>query len=147
MQSSVSEYIDVILSIVAIIISIVALHKSSKSSEIANSIRMGQAEMEIRKLIFDARKVFLDISVEVNGGSNEINHLRLEVAKEDLSNAYDEACMKYLDGKIDRERFKKTYGNEIRKIVENEGFKEVYNELTTKFQATVKVYKEWNYNE
>ncbi|MDR2569884.1 MAG: hypothetical protein LBD23_06250, partial [Oscillospiraceae bacterium] len=39
------------------------------------------------------------------------------VAIETNLNAYDEACAKYKDGKIDQVRFQKTYQAEIRNLV------------------------------
>ena len=32
-----------------------------------------------------------------------------DAAQEDLRNAYEEACSRYLDGKVDKERFKRSY--------------------------------------
>lgn len=64
---------------------------------------------------------------------------------ESYLNAYEDACGKYLDKKIDEVRFKKSYISEIKNICE----KELYNafmqpESTSKYTAIWKVYKEWN---
>lgn len=66
---------------------------------------------------------------------------------EDYLNAFDEACTKYIDGKIDKTRFKKTYFDELRQLVENDAFKDRYSDPQTKYEATVKVYKEWKNRE
>lgn len=141
------KYVNLSISLVAVIVSCIALYKSSESSKLSNSIRMGIAELEVRKMIVDARKVFYDVSDKICEDKSEIRQQRLNVAKEDLANAYDEACMKYLDGKIDKERFKKSYNIEIRNLVENPNFSELYDKITTRYKATVKVYEEWNDSE
>ena len=53
--------------------------------------------------------------------------------------------MKYLDGKVDKVRFKKTYNREIRQLVEEN--QEDYKEVKNIYEATLKVYKEWNNKE
>ena len=67
-----------------------------------------------------------------------------KAALEDVLNAYDEACAKYIDKKVDTERFKKLYVTEIRNLVEDNNTKSYYVMPQSKFQATVKVYREWN---
>ena len=151
MDSNLLGYLNLFISIIAIIISGISLYRSSRSAKIANDIRMGQEELEIRKMISAARKDFLDIAEKISDkeldGKKNFLLQRFEATKEDLANVYDEACMKYLDGKIDKERFKKSYNVEIRKMVEDSAFKDLYDKLSTNFQATVKVYKEWNRSE
>ena len=66
-----------------------------------------------------------------------------ESALEDFCNAYDEACMKYIDNKIDKGRFKKAYERELRNLVESPKTKERYATSQTRFHATLKVYNEW----
>ena len=151
MDSNLLGYLNLFISIIAIIISGISLYRSSRSAKIANDIRMGQEELEIRKMISAARRDFLDIAEKISDekldGKKNFLLERFEAAKEDLANVYDEACMKYLDGKIDKYRFKKSYNVEIRRMVEDPVFKDLYDKLSTNFQATVKVYKEWNHSE
>lgn len=151
MDSNLLGYLNLFISIIAIIISGISLYRSSKSAEIANDIRMGQEELEIRKMISAARKDFLDIAEKISDGDiddkKNLLQQRFEAAKEDLANVYDEACMKYLDGKVDKSRFKKSYNVEIRRIVEEPKFNDLYEKVSTKFQATIKVYNEWNHFE
>ena len=65
-------------------------------------------------------------------------------AVESWLNTYEEACAKYIDNKIDKKRFKKQYHTEIRNLVEEEEFEKFFNPTKSKFQAILKVYKEWN---
>ena len=57
---------------------------------------------------------------------------------------YDEACAKYIDKKVDITRFNKLYVTEIRNLVEDDNTKSYYIMPQSRFQATVKVYREWN---
>ena len=58
-------------------------------------------------------------------------------------NAYEEACAKYIDNKVDKERFKKNYMVSIRQEVENPTNKERFNATTSPYKAILKVYAEW----
>ena len=51
---------------------------------------------------------------------------------------------KYLDEKIDKVRFKKSYHTEIRQLVESEKLQSYFNPVTSKFKGILKVYDEWN---
>ena len=96
----------------------------------------GNIELQIRMMITQAKL-------------NVIEHPSKEFSAldEDLLNAYDEACAKYIDKKVDRERFYKTYMHEIRQLVENEPYNKKFNEKSCKFDAILKVYKEWNHKD
>ena len=69
---------------------------------------------------------------------------QLKALDEDVLNAYDEACAKYIDKKVDRERFKKMYMHEIRQLVESDDFAHKYNCIQSRYNATKRVYDEWN---
>ena len=60
-----------------------------------------------------------------------------------LINYYDSACSKYVDGKVDKVRFKKSYKNEIRKLIENKDLKEYFDPLTSSYKPILNVYAEW----
>ena len=108
-------------------------------------MHMAQVEMQIRELILSARSRYEDKAVQFkNDTDNKFSKAMIESALEGVLNAYDEACAKYLDEKVDKERFKKLYHDEIRQLVVDPTIKEKYVEPQTKFHATVKVYTEWN---
>ena len=69
---------------------------------------------------------------------------QLKALDEDVLNAYDEACAKYIDKKVDRERFEKMYMHEIRQLVEFDDFAHKYNCIQSRYNATKRVYDEWN---
>lgn len=56
-------------------------------------------------------------------------------------NALDGACQRYLDKKIDRVRFKKTWQREFRLSIESEPFKSILHD--GHFNALMEVYREW----
>lgn len=73
----------------------------------------------------------------------EIIQASVSASLEEVANAYDEACMKYLDEKVDKVRFKRAYIYEIKNWVESDAVKNKYVMPQSKFHATVKVYNEW----
>lgn len=86
----------------------------------------------------------LMITEKLSPNQNEMKEIlsqALESAIEQNFNAYEEACAKYLDKKVDKERFKKNYIVEIRQLVERNPNK--YN-TTSPYKATLRVYNEWN---
>lgn len=139
-----TDQISNILSLIAIVVSIVAFHRS-------NPLQKGQVEMQIRELISNARYRYLDISSRINIKEEEEENVILkngsEALLEDLLNAYDEACAKYIDNKVDKKRFKKIYDVEIRQLYEENSLEDKFQKQTTRFQAIRKVYNEWNTKE
>lgn len=128
----------------------------------ANDIAIGQAENELRRDITDARTRFEDICAaaeEITRGRprtklSETEKTRLKPilmrqksACENYLNAYENACTKYLDNKIDTERFEKSYASEIRNLFEppsNAFSSFLHPEGVSRFKALWKVYRKWN---
>lgn len=109
-----------------------------------NKLVQGQVEMQIRERITNARIRYEDIVIQQKENLNDpMLKFVYDSTKEEFLNAYDEACQKYLDKKVDKERFKKSYFTEIQSIVKNDNFKEKYDSQSTPYKATVKVYNEW----
>lgn len=113
-------------------------------------ISQGMAENEIFQLVSAARKIFQEISLSIMQQEkdaekkDEIKKGLLNNAIEELLNAYENGCAKYLDNKVDKDRFKKIYMVEIRNVVEKESFKDKFNPNTSRYKAILKVYNEWN---
>ena len=117
----------------------------SEFSKLQTDFDAGQLEIEIRNMISSARNNYLVAAKDIaQDNDDKLKKQILKAFLEDLLNSYDEACAKYIDGKIDKERFKKMYFDEIRQIVENSRTKQYYDAVSTRYKATVKVYKEWN---
>lgn len=137
-----------LIALLALVLSVVSLIISSKSSSKSNKTAMGSEELQVRELIRSAKNRFEDLAIEQADDEtkkdNPIFEQAVNSALEGVCNAYDEACSKYLDGKIDKTRFKKMYFDEIKNWVENDSVKDKYVEPQTRFHATVAVYNEWN---
>ena len=136
-MSNVTDWIAIIISIVAFGFSLFSFFKS-------NSLTKGQVEMQIRDMISSAKWRYADLGIQLSkDNQNQTLIASTKAALEDVANAYDEACMKYLDGKVDKARFKRAYINEIKNWVESDAVKDKYVMPQSKFHATVKVYNEW----
>ena len=141
-----SQIITIILSIIATMISIYNLF-SYKEDKKRN---FGQSEIEVRNMINSSQMHFEEIiynklGKKLTNEEEEEYQLLIKSSKERVKNVYEEACMKYLDGKVDKVRFKKTYNREIRQLVEEN--QEDYKDVKNIYDATLKVYKEWNNKE
>lgn len=132
------------LSLLAIILSGFSAIKSYSASKLSNDLAKGQSEIDIRNMILTAQYHYSEMSIAlIKDAKNKVLQQQVLTAIEMVANAYDEACAKYIDGKIDKERFKKLYFVELRKWVEDENLKDKYVMPHTKFKATVRVYNEW----
>jgi len=139
------ECASFIIASLAFLLSLIAFVKSNAAAKTANDLTKGQVEMQIREMITSAKTRCADLGIQLSGDlNNETIKLSIVAALEDVMNAYEEACGKYNDNKVDKERFKKSYMVEIRNIVEDENTSSKYQMPQSKFQATVKVYNEWN---
>lgn len=58
-------------------------------------------------------------------------------------NAYEEACAKYIDNKVDKSRFKKSYYASICNIVKSGLYDALLDTKKTNFHALLTVYEEW----
>jgi len=130
---------------ISIGISVLALGFSLFSFFRSSSLTKGQVEMQIREMISSAKWRYADLGIQLaKDNQNTTLVASTTAALEDVLNAYDEACAKYIDNKVDKERFKKLYVTEIRNLVEDENTKSYYVMPQSRFQATVKVYRKWN---
>lgn len=135
------------ISILTIIIALLGLLLSGISFFRSNAYTKGTIEIYIRNMITTARNNQLQALIKVSTldpkkDEELIQHI-LDSSTEDLLNAYDEACAKFNDKKVDTERFKKLYTTEIIEVYkENKAFikdtenfkalEKVYNTLTNK---------------
>jgi len=138
-----------IVSMIAFVGSRLSAHKANGTLRQANElikgqveIQKGQVEIEIRNMISSARNSHINVSVQLDEKpESEVLRRAAKAALEDVLNAYEEACGKYLDTKVDKERFKKNYEREIRNLVEHEATRQHYIMPQSSFQATVRVYQ------
>ena len=94
-------------------------------------------------MISNARKDVHDLSFRLNGDDKKIGKSLLNALLEQELNVYNTACASYLDRKIDRKRFKKTYLIEIQNFFEKDSEIKKIIEKTGRYNALKKVYEEW----
>lgn len=156
---------ETIISLAAIIISLISLYKSSKNDLLAQ----GEIEFQIATLIRDAQYRVGDLALEmgkcehrIRSGLNNPNDDEefdnatendyefqslidiMGQAEEIMLNAYEESCAKYLDKKVDQERFRRSYNRSIRELVESDKLDEQFNSNTTPYKCILKVYNQWH---
>lgn len=71
-------------------------------------------------------------------------HRSLDAAIESWLNTYENACSNYIDCKIDKLRFKRNYGVEIRNFLDRQDLKKYFDANTSRYKPILKVYKKWN---
>ena len=136
--------IEIMISIVGAIISIIALIKSFNTDRKTHNFAQGQIEIQVREMISQKKTRYADLGIQLEGNpENASLKNAINAALEEVLNAYDEACSKYIDNKIDKKRFKKLYIEEIKNIVDGSETKQYYLMPHSKYKATVKVYDEW----
>ena len=127
----------------------------------------GQIETGLRSEIRATRKAARDASIalaeatsRVQGDKRELSKadkerlmpyvLCYEEAIEDNLNAYEEACARYIDNKVDRDRFRKMFFSEIANLVRKKEAEDhitfglLHPEGQSLFQNIWRVYREWH---
>ena len=129
----------------SVVFSYRASRKANAIAEEQTMISQGQIELQIHQMISQTKRDLLDIVLKLQGDqSSDIVQQAFETARELNLNAYDDACSKYLDGKVDKDRFKQNYHVEIRQLVEDENNREKFDAVTSRYKCILKVYNEWN---
>ncbi len=127
---SIADYLNVFLTG---IITVFVYRYTKKQSD-------AQMEIAVREMISSARSNLRQIIIT----DTSVKEALLNEAKEELLNAYDEACAKYIDKKIDKRTFKRMYYGEIENIVNDDEFKKMINWPKSKFPHIIQVCQEWN---
>ena len=141
------EIVAIIISGIGLLISIISIVRANNAHKIAQ----GQIELNIHQLLNQTKKDVMDVTLVIaekcsdnDESMKAVLTQALNTANERNLNAYDEACAKYLDNKVDKERFKKNYHIEIRQLVEDENNISKFDANTSPYKGILKVYKEWN---
>jgi hypothetical protein len=71
-------------------------------------------------------------------------HRSLDAAIESWLNTYENACSNYIDGKIDKIRFRRNYDVEIRNLLDRPDLKKYFDSNTSRYKPILKVYRKWN---
>ncbi|SMG57042.1 hypothetical protein [Cedecea sp. NFIX57] len=142
------------VAIFSLIISIATFFAASRSNRNA----LGVSEENTYSKIQDAEDARADFAMEIalkaeawklaNAGKT----YQMIPAEEKMAdhkiqrvlNAYDMACQRYIDKKLDRKRFRRTYGDRIQKICDNADFQRIKNRTTHSYTALNQVNDELN---
>lgn len=155
-----------VVSVISLMATISFAKRASASAGVAHDILVGQAETGLRLAISESRTSVREIGLQLGTfmAGRRKDQLNAEdtrklaafegpfrEAVEDNLNAYEDACAKYLDNKIDKQRFKKMYHREIQVLCETPSDNAIHSFLhpegSSKFQAIWKVYREWHHHE
>ncbi|EIM8481681.1 MULTISPECIES: hypothetical protein [Serratia] len=165
MSDSAYNMYSLAVSSIALLLSAYTFFKSRKDVKFAQEnasealkLQYGAIELQIRTGITSARNTINNLipiltpylakkqagslSTE-ESYSLDLLYKAYDSCIEDLLNQYDEACKKYISGKVDRKIFKETYIHEIRKITSSQDLSSYYNSEKTKYTSTLKVRDEW----
>jgi hypothetical protein len=152
-----------IVSVLALLGTIYFSNQAGSHASRANLIAVGELETSLRTAISTARTRAEDAGLRIeellNGRPKaelsvpekkrlEFQEKAFKSSLEDYLNAYEDACSKYVDKKIDCDRFRKFYFSEIRTICEGSKagtpmYELIHPEGTSKYQAIWKIYHEW----
>lgn len=168
-----SNYIDIGISFFALIVSFLAYKKSKETSlkEIELSVKANELSVKANELsqkdnLLAQADIEFQIASNIRETENRVSDIGIEVAKnlgEDVEdnvkemfrkvfnqaiesnlNAYEEACAKYLDGKVDKDRFKKNYHKQIRRLIEDsKDLMKYFDKPSSAYKCILKVYNEW----
>jgi hypothetical protein len=158
-----NEVLTLALSGISIVVSLIALFKSSTASSRANEISAeqlklnhAQVEIDLRNQISESKRQVRELveqhadflarpiaslTQEEIQRRDRIKVISNQAIEEQLS-TLDSACQKYIDEKIDKERFKKSYQREIRQIVQDDTHAEFFR-TGHAYNALMRVYNSW----
>lgn len=121
------------------------LQSATTETEISNSIENAKARLNDMALSLTALTAKEESGAldAVEKSTLDKQRIILGSAEQSLVNAYDHACSKYIDGKVDKGRFKKNYQIEIRRLVQNEELKHRFDPITSPHRPILNVYEEW----
>jgi len=152
--------IAIALSTMSLVVSIGTLYMAYLAYDAAERAGAVGGETAVLSLINKARDrigginmKILDIMKGRNTHALPVNEKRYPVgmeaiyheAVETFLNNYDLACIMYRTNKLDQERFRRQYGEEIKKLFEDgtPAYKDRLNPVSSPYEALRAVYNEW----
>lgn len=109
---------------------------------------LGDSEIKLFEHITACESKLVDFNVALmkeagNGGEDyrigDADNMKLDFLIECVLNAYDIACQRYLDGKLDKERFSKTYAARISKVCNSGLYRPVISAAGLHYSALSRV--------
>lgn len=148
MLSTYISNFSLIISVISCLGSIISAGYSYKQARKANKINSGQTEIFLRNLIFERKKTLNEFMLKYvpDDSKDELIKKIFESLIEDELNAYEEACSKYLDNKLDKKRFKQNYKDEIKKLTEDDDIFKIMSSKMYDYNSIFKVNDEFKNN-
>jgi hypothetical protein len=147
--------ISLLFSIISTIFSVLSFSNTKKRD--LNSF--GDSEIKAFELITDAEAAFLDFNNSIleeqrEYESNPKNSQPYKMSEhkkgmfqskaEAVLNAYNILCQRYLDGKLDKVRFAKSYASRIHTVCSNKNYWDILNNGSYNYSALIQVNKGLN---
>jgi type II secretory pathway pseudopilin PulG len=151
-----------IISILALLVTIYFARRTESASRSANDVAAGQAETQLRAAITASQQWVQQCNIQIatilrgrkaeelppeDKSIYDVHVANYDSAVEQQLNSYEDACAKYLDQKIDTQRFEKTYSMEVRKLCEKESgtiHKLLHPRFASNYKVIWAVYEKWN---
>ncbi|MGD0768463.1 MAG: hypothetical protein ABSB42_09755 [Tepidisphaeraceae bacterium] len=151
-----------VVSILALLVTIYFARRAESASKSANSVAAGQAETQLRATITASQQWVQQCNIQIitirkdrkpeelppdERSVYDVHLANYDIAVEQQLNSYEDACAKYLDDKIDRQRFKKSCAIELRDLCEKKSgtiHKLLHPRVTSNYKAIWAVYEVWN---
>jgi hypothetical protein len=142
------EIFNISVASLALIISVITYITSSKNASAMVELSINERITTTKEKVSEMSMIMTPLLAKASLTPVEEKMIELYTKQFNLSienniNAYEEACSKYIDGKVDKKRFKKLYKTEIRKLVEHKDLSNYFDALRSEFKAILKVYNEW----
>jgi len=111
------EIATVVIAVIALIISVISLVTSMKNSSAMIELTINERITNTKEKVGDVSNIMTPFLAKQEPTAEEKRIIDLYTKQFDLAiennlNAYEEACAKYLDKKVDKKRFKKIYKTE-----------------------------------
>ncbi|MBK5017286.1 hypothetical protein [Pantoea sp. S62] len=122
-----------------------ALNVQKSSLSLAEATLENQLQVSISSALDKIQQAVLALSNKKEDDPDyEIFRQSLRVAQENWLNAHDQACMSYLEGKINKATFKRTYHVPIRNIMKEFGDTKFFLPANlSPYQSMLKCFDEW----
>ncbi|EJD6473787.1 hypothetical protein V6478_001269 [Providencia rettgeri] len=141
------------LSVVSIVISLGAatfsgfsywLNRKMGHASIESSIATSISDSKIQSQTTGLEYFKIKESPESSEQLIEVYRLAFDSSKENYLNQYELACQKYVDGKVDKKRFKKSYSQALYELYINPEYKEIFDAKKLSYPSLRKLVTEFH---
>lgn len=119
-------------------------HKANKLTRASNDIDKTNFEMHITERLFDTENDVRVLETDLMKADNDKDLIlrKFKHYAEMRANVYEDACQYYLEGKLNKERFKEMFGPMLKIHSKDEKLQYLYGQ-SSPFKATRRVLEKW----